>query len=560
MKEKYLELMEKILSAYSDLHISRYFDDVKENGLTEHGFPRLTANIGILIAHGRRRDLFSVFLEMMEFCCRTIPKVKAANDFSVREIICCLWEIERSACVDAEFTRRWRAYLAEIEPTLCYDRFAVSPDDSVRNWALFTAVSEYFRQSAGLCDSNEFIELQLLQQQQWFDENGMYKDNTESDIHQPIVYDIVPRGLLAALLNQGYRGRYYEIFDSILKKTGIMMLDMQSANGEIAFGGRSNQFLHNEAWIVSLYEYEAKRYLAQGNTELAVRFKTAIAEAVSVIEYWLEKEPISHIKNRFPTETKHGCERYAYFDKYMITAASNLYIGYLICDETVSAGEYKPCEPTVTATSRHFHKLFLKNGEYSLEFDTDADPHYDANGLGRIHRRGAPSAVCMSCPCPKEPRYTVGAAPMAFSLCSAVKENGEWIFGADESCKYEIVRTSSDNGTAAATLICLFENEKKAEEDYEVKPDGVSITVRGEGEIGFCLPAFRFDGEKFADVCADGKQLSVFYEGWVCRYVTDGEIIDLGKSAPNRNGFYSTFVTAANGVVHVEIQILKVIK
>lgn len=81
MKEKYIELIEKALSAYSDEHILRYFNDVKEKGLTEHGFPRLTANIGILIAYGRRWDLLPIFLEMMEFCCKTIPHVKAANDF-----------------------------------------------------------------------------------------------------------------------------------------------------------------------------------------------------------------------------------------------------------------------------------------------------------------------------------------------------------------------------------------------------------------------------------------------------------------------------------------------
>ena len=102
MKEKYIELMEKALSAYSDEHILRYFNDVKEKGLTEHGFPRLTVNIGILISHGRRRDLLPIFLEMMEFCCKTIPHVKAANDFSVREIVCCLLEIEQSRTVSKE--------------------------------------------------------------------------------------------------------------------------------------------------------------------------------------------------------------------------------------------------------------------------------------------------------------------------------------------------------------------------------------------------------------------------------------------------------------------------
>ena len=54
--------MEQVLSAYTDEHIRTYFNDVKTNGLTEHGFPRLTANIGILIAHGRRKDILSLFI------------------------------------------------------------------------------------------------------------------------------------------------------------------------------------------------------------------------------------------------------------------------------------------------------------------------------------------------------------------------------------------------------------------------------------------------------------------------------------------------------------------
>ena len=52
-KSYYLDLIEKTLSAYTTAHIDRYFDDVKRDGLKEHGFPRLTANIGILIANNR---------------------------------------------------------------------------------------------------------------------------------------------------------------------------------------------------------------------------------------------------------------------------------------------------------------------------------------------------------------------------------------------------------------------------------------------------------------------------------------------------------------------------
>ena len=86
MNPRYLSVMSASLSAYPDSHIRRYFDEVKRNGLTEHGFPRLTANIGILLRHGIRTDLAPLFREMMDLCCTEIPRVKAANDFSVREI------------------------------------------------------------------------------------------------------------------------------------------------------------------------------------------------------------------------------------------------------------------------------------------------------------------------------------------------------------------------------------------------------------------------------------------------------------------------------------------
>lgn len=102
MCKHYLDLMEKTLSAYSDEHIHHYFNNVQQYGLTEHGFPRLTSNIGILIANGRRGDLLPTFLEMMEFCCKNIPLVQAANDFSVREIVCCIRRgVPRNYCREA---------------------------------------------------------------------------------------------------------------------------------------------------------------------------------------------------------------------------------------------------------------------------------------------------------------------------------------------------------------------------------------------------------------------------------------------------------------------------
>ena len=550
--------MEKALSAYSDEHILRYFSEVKTNGLTEHGFPRLTADIGILISHGRRRDLLPIFLEMMEFCCKTIPTVKAANDFSVREIVCCIIEAEQSGIISKEDTERWRKYFSKIEPTACYNKYAVSLSDNVRNWALFSGVSEYFRQDAGLCSSDGFIELQFCQQLSFFDENGMYMDNAKSVNHQPIMYDLVPRGLYSLALDRGYRGKSYGEIDEKLKKAGLLTLDTQSPNGETAFGGRSNQFLHNEAWLIAVFEYEAKRYAREGNMRLAARFRAAAQRALGSIEAWLNKTPIRHIKNRFPTETKYGCENYAYFDKYMITAASIIYMAYLICDDSIP---FEPCrdhEPRVAVTSEHFHKLFVKSGGYGLEFDLDADSHYDANGLGRVHREDAPPSIALSSPCPAEPEYTLGREPFAFSLCSAVRENGEWRIAAQGDCRYEIADSRTDGEKAFAKLICNYVGGEKIEESYTVGKDGVSIKLNGNGKIGYTLPAFWFDGEEHAEISVSGGDITVRYDGWECRYITDGEISDLEKIAANRNGHYKAFITSAENTLNVKIEIVKI--
>ena len=558
MKEKYIDLMEKALSAYTDEHIQRYFNDVKTNGLTEHGFPRLTSNIGILIANGRRRDLLPGFLEMMGFCCRTIPTVKAANDFSVREIVCCIDALEKAKAVDDQYILRWKQKMSQIVPEACYNVVVKEETDRITNWAIFGAVSEYARFYYGIGENYDFIDRQLSCQFQWLDENGMYRDNPKELIHQPIMYDYVSRGLFAMLLHFGYRGKYYEQIDECLKKAGLVTLKMQSSNGEIPFGGRSNQFLFNEAWMMLLFEYEARRYAKEGNTALAMKFKAAVARAVDATEAWLNRKPVRHIKNRFPTETKYGCEGYAYFDKYMITVASNLYAAYLLCDDTIPTVVVSDHESVAYQTSDHFHKLFLKCGGYALEFDTDADPHYDASGLGRVHREGAPSPICLFCPCPSKPIYTVDIEkPISFSLCSAIRISDAWIFGTEESAKYEVLETATDKNSASATMLCKFTEDRVVKEHYTVNENGVSIKVECDGAVGYALPAFCFDGEISPEITIDAHSLTVSYEGWICRYTTTGTISDLNQVAVNRNGHYSIFIATGQNTLNVKIEITK---
>ena len=560
MKERYLKLMERALSAYTYEQMVEYMEDVKANGQQEHGFPRLTANIGILMAHGVRRELLPLFMEMMDVCCKEAltPYPRRCNEFTIRELIFCIDEVENAGIVPRERIAQWKDKLSQIVPENCYDKIVQSETDRKTNWAIFGAVSEYVRYLYGLGGDLEFVDRQLSCQFQWLDENGMYRDNKKESIHQPIVYDGASRALFAMLIHYGYRGKYYEKMDAAIKKANLLSLKMQSPNGELPFGGRSNQFVHNECDLAIIYEFEAIRYAKEGNMELAGKFKAAADRALSVIEGWLGKEPIRHIKNRYPTETGYGCESYGHFRKYMITIASFLYCAYRICDESISFVPAADIEPTVFQTSEHFHKFFVKSGGYGLEFDLDGDPIYEASGLGRVHKVGAPNTICISTSCAPTPRFPIDLPePFAFSLCSAVPAEGGWSLGAEASTKYEVLETGTGDDSAWATLRCQFADGRSVLEAYNVSADGVDIALKSEGSFGYALPAFSFDGEASPTIVATENTLTVSYLGWVCRYTTDGTILALGKTAANRNGHYQAFLATGNDTLHIKITITK---
>jgi hypothetical protein len=333
---------------------------------------------------------------------------------------------------------------------------------------------------------------------------------------------------------------------------------MQSSTGEMAFGGRSNQFLHNEACLAAIFEYEAKRYQKVGNNFLAGRFKEAALNALRVIDTWLAKKPISHIKNRFPADRNFGCESYGYFDKYMITTASFIYAAYLFCDEDIiplNADE----KTTVWSTSKHFHKTFVKCGGYALEFDVNADPNYDANGLGRIHKNGAPSAICLSMPFTKTPNYRTDGYKneFAFSICPAVKNTqGEWLYASAFDTAYNLNFENTKGFSAEVGFDCVFADGRKTTFACTVDKENVLVSVNGQNgqEIGICLPIFTFDGEKNVKLDKKDGKIMVEYDGWICEYQAEG-IQDLNAEVANRNGIYKCYLASGITTAAVRIKI-----
>ena len=540
MKEIYIDIMEKALSAYTDERIQEYINEIKERGLTEHGFGRLTANIGILIAFGRRTDLTDKFIVMMDICCRQMPRTKkCANDFTIREICFCLMLLQEKQAINQEKLDEWRFKLASFNPLKYYDVVPPKPNMILHNWAAFAALSDFIRGKFCGKNTNRFVDLELSTQMRNFDANGMYKDP-----HNPMVYDLVGRVLMCGLLHFGYKGKYRALIEENVLKSADITAKMQSVTGEIPFGGRSNQFLHNETHLACFCEYFATYFAQQGNMQKAGEFKTSANLAIECILHWLEARPISHIKNKYDRDSKIGCERYGYFNKYMITVASFAYFAYLLADDSIEPqtavtqkGGY------VAVTSEDFHKIFLNAGNYFVEWETKADFNHDANGIGRIHKKGCHSALCLSVPFPAgETLHKVEKEnKMPMSLCGFIKKENVYFYGSEECLHYELLNVKETPEKAEIDLKCSFSDNICFNQSCSVSKDGVELTVNSDCDCGFMVPVFTFDGHEETKITEETNCITVKYAGSECKYIFNGKIGAERTVYYNRNGRYVVY-------------------
>ena len=561
MKELYIDMMEKVVGAYTDSHIRRYTAEVKEHGLAEHGFPRLTANLGILIAHGRKQELKKDFIEMMNLCCSEIPTARTrngnrvGNDFSVKEIVFCILELEKAGTFNKTITDGWRDALSKINPYLTYSRIAGYPPKPLGNWAAFGAASEQLRKYARIGDESFFIENQIASQFHAFDENGMYRDP-----HEPIVYDLAPRIQLAVALYYGFQGEGAEILVEELLKSADKTLYMQSVTGEIPFGGRSNQFLHNEALYAALCEFYAVLFKKRNDAKKSGMFKRAARIATESILPWLDETPIPHIKNFYPTDSMYGCEKYAYYDKYMVTTASWLYLAHAISDDTICEVSCpSESENYIWETSPYFHNTALKFGDYLVQLDTSAVEEYDASGIGRIHRRGAPSAICLSVPFSKTPNYSLDIEnPSPLSMCGGIKINDSFIYSYGKDTVYTLKTKEVTDEFVKYAYECENENGLKLEQTCIVSESGVELRAEGSGEVAILLALFDFDGKNHTEKSVTKKSAAVTYKGWKCIYTTDGKLVTKEKVYANRNGHYNLVAAHGKNSVTIKIEIKEI--
>ncbi|TBL81806.1 hypothetical protein [Paenibacillus thalictri] len=571
----YLDMMEKAFGAYDPVQLEARLPCTEHGRLDDlQAYSRITSILGVLIANGRYKELQPLWERMMDACCRQFPQTSGDQmvDFSVKEVMLAYEAMKEH--VPEERSRSWLDELKKIDPERNYYYVIRAPEDERRmhNINIYNMAGEWLRERAGLTETTGYFSRHWPVQLRLFDANGMYMDP-----NCPILYDLATRCQIQLLLGFGYRGEFYPALDRLLQQGGLCTLLLQSAAFELPYGGRSNQYLFNEALIAANCEYEAVRYARLGDHATAGAFKRSARLAARSVRRWLELDPPRHIKNGFPPGSKFGTEFYGYYDKYMATLGSFIYIAFLFADDTI---EEQPCPAEtggyVWETSPAFHKIVANAGGYSVQLDTKADPHYDATGFGRIHKAGVPTELALSGPCPGDPQYVLPDGVPAQSLAIGpgwIAQQGQVTYLAELSEELEHKLSSISQEEDRVEFKVRYTGEALHQgaliEHYVLDKNGVRYMAEREeaGPLFMRVPLFSSNGThtSLVDItdirdhadssCEFSHQATVKIPRWVYKVEFDGEPLLDSTARGNRNGLYTVLELQGRSSLRIQLSL-----
>lgn len=523
--------------------------------------PRFAASAAVLIRCGRCPEILDLACQVMERCCRLMAEAAAKEmspDFWMRELVTadlCLDGIAQPARQAA-----WRRDLMRVEPEALY-RF-VDPEHGAKmagfhNWAVYSSGGEALRGLAGLAPrdadflcGSAFFDVYMQPQLARFTDHGMYRDPGE-----PITYDITTRLQIAVPLAFGLQSPWRRPYVELLRRGGLTSLLFCSTEGYVPFGGRSSQFLFQEAMQSALCELEARRY-ANSDPRLAGAFKRQAHLGARSIRRWiLDSEQIRHIKNGYPPQSGHGIDPYGQYSVYSLLAASFLGLATLFADDAIEETP-APAEigGGVCQLSPAFHKVFANAGGVSIEIDTAADPKHDATGLGRVLFAGAPMEMILAMPISREAVYQLapGEAPAEHSCAigPAWTVDGEELIlaGLDDGLSSKLAVERADPAEVrlaldydhAASRSAIRETYRLAEGSLACS---VTVSVAGDPASGlvYRVPLIDSDGEVGSSRSLEPGRASVSYRGAECLLRWDPEQVQAdweSAAVCNRNGRY----------------------
>jgi hypothetical protein len=486
-------------------------------------------------------------------------KPVAGSEFYAKELM--LGYLALRDRVDAATLALWKKCLGGFNPEANYAFvLAKRPAAELHNYTTFALAGEQFKKRYGIADNTDFIERHLATQLPRFTSFGMYRDP-----NNPMLYDVTGRMNLSLLIYFGYDGPQRAALEEMLRRGALTMLLCMSTTGEFPYGGRSNQQNFNEATAALVFEYEAARLKKAGDPELAGVFKRAARLAARSIKRWLDLRPVRFIKNEFPPSSQHGRQKdYGFYAVYSLLIASQFGFANLVADPEI-AERPVPWERGgyVIRLDDDFHKVFAACRGYALEIDTRADHHYDATGLGRIHKVGVPTEMALSTPIVAKPEYLVSTpeAPRSIAIGPGWERGGRTVWLSDLSGEIERVGfedcAESRDRVKFTVIYDCGRPSGSVTETYSLDAKGLRVgwelaPVAGStDQLRLQVPLFETDGRFTSRIQRDKGGFAVAYQGHTYRVacVSPRRVVTSleGFSAPNRNGIYRIGLFTASG-------------
>ncbi len=549
----YTELIARCLAIYSKVNPLDTLD-IESLDSKLHAFSRVVSSMAVLCHEGdieryssldpvifsSNEEFKARFAELMTRACDSITQYAGqdAMNFSVKELMLAL-ELTADIFPD-NVVSVWREDLSAIEPNSSFYSHA----ERTTNRNVYIMGGEQLRQRHGLTYSESFIDSCWERQREHFNSRGMYLDNYDKDLrHNPVLYDLTTRVQLKLVGFGGYAGKYAEQINGVLRRGAQVSLLTQSSAFELPAGGRSNQFLFNEALLAADFEYEACYYSEDHDAATAGLFKQAARLAAETSLRWLKRG--KHIKS-FSSDPTVGTEGYGYYDKYMVTLSSFLAIAYLFADDGIDECD---CPATLGGSffceNENFHIITANVGPYSVEIITDPDRHYDSAGLCRLHKRGVPTELGLSTSFTKTPKYKLTPDVEAADLSIDLPKISALGAGAE----VELLKKSS-----SAIEFGVTYHDLGVKEYYRLTSDGLDIEVlQDQPGIEFTVPLLSV-GDGNTVIESDANSARVKYLGFIYEIHSSGNVTVPERLYSNRNGLYrAAHFTSASSTLSLNL-------
>ncbi|MGN6371124.1 MAG: hypothetical protein ACTHN5_22950 [Phycisphaerae bacterium] len=366
--------------------------DPDQHKEVQYSTPAFALAAATLATHANRHELLEPATRAFACALTALAHHKAADghsDFYIPLLVHTYDLLKPTA--SPETLAAWQTQFKSLLPEKTYNMKLIA-----MNWNLVSSSGELLRRKDHLVAPDQrnaqwtYLENCLKGHLNTISPFGLFQDEPPKD---PMAYDAFSRLWLEDMTAaNAYTGDSAQTIADALDKGALSGLLLLSPSGEWASGGRSAFHNWNEAENIVINEIAALREMHQHHREQAKMFKRAAHLAFQSMQRWIRPTGELYIlKNRAEPHERFAYEGYSGHSQYNLLPMAMLAMAYEHADDNVPERPIpSECFSYVFDLRTPFHKIAAASNGYYAYIDTDADPHYNATGLQRLHRAGVP--------------------------------------------------------------------------------------------------------------------------------------------------------------------------